>query len=46
MVARRSITLFNNKPADKSAFTIQIADANIFADDSEWSIKLGRVPRP
>lgn len=40
------IILFNNKPADKSAFTIQIADANIFADDSEWSIKLGRVPRP
>lgn len=32
------IILFNNKPADKSAFTIQIADANIFADDSEWSI--------
>lgn len=31
------IILFDNKPADKNAFIVQIADANIFADDSECS---------
>lgn len=39
------IILFDNKPADKNAFIVQIADANIFVDDSECSTFCEHIER-
>lgn len=37
------IVLFNNKPTDKNAFTVYIADTDILTDKTEWSAFSGHI---